>query len=195
MSSILTLANLLTILRLILTPVFVTALYYKNFGYALAIFFVSALTDGLDGLAARALNQKTQLGAMLDPMADKLLLVTAFIVCSLPQFTHLPPIPFWLTTAVISRDIFIVLGALVINMVTGFSSFRPSMPGKVSTVVQLCAITLFLTANAMSCCADSLIWVYYLTFGITVFSGLHYIFHANRLMNEGQNTNAEQPPE
>lgn len=184
MSSILTLANLLTILRLILTPVFVTALYYKNFGYALAIFFVSALTDGLDGLAARALNQKTQLGEILDPMADKLLLVTAFIVCSLPQFSRLPPVPFWLTTAVISRDIFIVLGALAINMVTGFSGFRPSLPGKVSTVVQLCAITLFLTANAISCCADYLIWIYYLTFGITVFSGLHYIFHVNRLMNE-----------
>jgi cardiolipin synthase len=186
MSSILTLANLLTILRLILTPVFVTALYYKNFGYALAIFFASALTDGLDGLAARSLNQKTQLGAILDPMADKLLLVTAFIVCSLPQFTRLSPVPFWLTTAVISRDIFIVLGALVINMVTGFSGFRPSLPGKVSTVVQLGAITLFLTANALGCCVDYLFWVYYLTFGITVFSGLHYIFHANRLMNEDQ---------
>lgn len=184
MSSILTLANLLTILRLILTPVFVTALYYKNFGYALVIFFVSALTDGLDGLAARSLNQKTQLGEILDPMADKLLLVTAFIVCSLPQFSYLPPIPFWLTTTVISRDIFIVLGALVINMVTGFSGFRPSLPGKVSTVVQLGAIILFLTANAMSCCESYLIWIYYLTFGITVFSGLHYIFHANRLMSE-----------
>jgi cardiolipin synthase (CMP-forming) len=146
----------------------------------------------LDGLAARALNQKTQLGEILDPMADKLLLVTAFIVCSLPQFSHLPPIPFWLTTAVISRDIFIVLGALVINMVTGFSGFRPSMPGKVSTVVQLGAIILFLTANAMTCCADYMIWVYYLTFGVTVFSGLHYIFHANRLMSEKQSHDSEQ---
>ncbi|HEX4948715.1 MAG TPA: CDP-alcohol phosphatidyltransferase family protein [Blastocatellia bacterium] len=193
MSSILTLANLLTVLRLILTPVFVTALYYKNFGYAFVIFFVSALTDGLDGLAARSLNQKTQLGAMLDPMADKLLLVTAFIVCSLPQFTQLTPIPFWLTIAVISRDIFIVLGALVINMVTGFSSFRPSLPGKVSTVIQLAAVTLFLTANALSCCADYLIWVYYLTFGITVYSGLHYVFHANRLMNENSTAKSSDP--
>jgi cardiolipin synthase len=193
MSSILTLANLLTVLRLILTPVFVTALYYKNFGYALAIFFVSALTDGLDGLAARSLNQKTQLGAILDPMADKLLLVTAFIVCALPQFTRLAPLPFWLMIAVISRDIFIVLGALVINMVTGFSGFRPSLPGKISTVVQLGAITLFLLANALGCCTEYLSWVYYLTFGITVFSGLHYIFHANRLMNEDQAASVERP--
>ena len=193
MSSILTLANLLTILRLILTPVFVTALYYKNFGYALAIFFASALTDGLDGLAARALNQKTQLGEILDPIADKLLLVTAFIVCSMPRFTSLTPIPFWLTAAVISRDIFIVVGALVINMVTGFSGFRPSMPGKISTVVQLCAIIIFLTVNALGWGTDYLIWVYYLTFGITVFSGLHYIFHANRLMSEDQQAKPEQP--
>lgn len=186
MSSVLTLANLLTILRLILTPVFVTALYYKNFGYALSIFFISALTDGLDGLAARTLNQKTQLGAILDPMADKLLLVTAFIVCSMQRFTVLTPIPFWLTAAAISRDIFIVLGALVINMVTGFSGFRPSMPGKINTVVQLAAITIFLSANAIGCCANYLIWIYYLTFVTTVFSGLHYIFHANRLISKDQ---------
>ncbi|MFN7927514.1 MAG: CDP-alcohol phosphatidyltransferase family protein [Blastocatellia bacterium] len=185
MSTILTLANLLTILRLILTPVFVTALYYKNFGQALGIFFVTALTDGLDGLAARSLNQKTQLGAILDPIADKLLLVTAFVVCTMPRFTQLAPLPFWLTAAVISRDIFIVVGALVINMVTGFSGFRPSLPGKTSTVVQLGAIILFLAANAFGWGQDYLIWIYYLTFGITVFSGLHYIFHANRLMNEG----------
>lgn len=193
MSSILTIANLLTILRLILTPVFVTALYYKNFGYALAIFFASAITDGLDGLAARSLNQKTQLGEILDPIADKLLLVTAFIVCSMPRFTALTPLPFWLTAAVISRDIFIVVGALVINMVTGFSGFRPSIPGKVSTVVQLGAIILFLAANAFGWGTDYLIWIYYLTFGITVFSGLHYIFHANRLMNEDQPPNPGQP--
>ena len=186
MSSILTLANFLTILRLILIPVFVTALYYKNFGYALAIFFASAVTDGLDGLAARALNQKTQLGAILDPIADKLLLVTAFVVCSQKRFTLLDPIPFWLTAAAISRDIFIVVGALIINMITGFTGFRPSLPGKISTVVQLGAVTVFLAANAIGCCANYLNWIYYLTFAITVFSGLHYVFHANQLMNENQ---------
>ncbi len=188
MSSILTLANLLTILRLILTPVFVTALYYKNFGYALAIFVVSAVTDGLDGLAARSLNQKTQLGEILDPLADKILLVTAFVVCSQKRFTMLAPIPFWLTAATISRDIFIVLGALVINMLTGFTGFRPSMPGKISTVVQLACVTVYLSANAFSCCEIYLNWMYYLTFAVTVFSGLHYVIHANHLMNENQGT-------
>jgi cardiolipin synthase (CMP-forming) len=184
MTSVLTLANLLTVIRLVLIPVFVTAVYYKNFGWALAIFFVSALTDGLDGLAARALNQKTQLGAILDPMADKILLVTAFVVLSLPRFTITPPIPFWLTATAISRDVFIVLGALVIN--TGFSRFRPSLPGKVNTVVQLTTIIFFLAANAFNVLAEYLPLAYYLTFGMAIFSGLHYIFHANKVMSESQ---------
>lgn len=186
MTSILTVANLLTIIRFILIPIFVTATYYKDFRWALILFFISALTDGLDGLAARALNQKTQLGAILDPMADKILLVTAFIVLSLPRFTNTQPIPFWLTATTISRDVFIVLGALVINMVTGFSRFRPSWPGKANTVVQIITIIFFLAANAFNILTDYLRLAYYLTFGMAIFSGLHYIFHANKLINDDQ---------
>jgi cardiolipin synthase len=135
-------------------------------------------------LVARALNQKTPLGEILDPMADKLLLVTAFIVLSLPRFTTLPPLPFWLTAAVISRDIFIVLGALVINIVTGFSQFRPSIPGKINTLVQIITIVLFLTANVAHLLEDWLPGVYLLALGMTVFSGLHYLLHVNRLMRK-----------
>ncbi|MCI0664023.1 MAG: CDP-alcohol phosphatidyltransferase family protein, partial [Acidobacteria bacterium] len=148
MSSVLTAANLLTVLRLILIPVFVTTLYYQRFVWALGIFFAAAITDGLDGLLARSLNQKTQLGAILDPMADKLLLVTAFIILSMPRFTITPPIPFWLTATAISRDVFIVLGAVVINISTGYSKFRPSLPGKINTFVQIVMIVVFLAANA-----------------------------------------------
>lgn len=183
MSSVLTVANLLTILRLIMIPVFVTTAYYQNFDYALGVFCAAAITDGLDGLVARAFNQKTQLGAILDPMADKLLLVTAFIILSLPQFTVTPPIPFWLTATAISRDVFIVLGALVINMTTGFSGFRPSLPGKLNTFVQITMIVFFLMANAFNLFARFLPLAFYLTLAITVFSGLHYIWHVNRLMN------------
>ena len=188
MTSILTVANLLTIIRFILIPIFVTATYYKDFRWALLIFFVSALTDGLDGLAARALNQKTQLGAILDPMADKLLLVTAFVVLSLPRFTNTQPIPFWLTATTISRDVFIVLGALVINMVTGFSRFRPSWPGKANTVIQIVTIIFFLAANAFNVFIEYLSFSYHLTFGMAIFSGLHYIFHANQLISDEQKT-------
>lgn len=184
MSTALTVANFLTILRLILIPVFVTALFYQRFGWALSIFLFAAITDGLDGLVARSLNQKTQLGAILDPMADKLLLVTAFIVLSLPRFTFSDPIPFWVTVTVISRDAFIVLGALVINMVTGFSQFRPSLPGKINTIVQIIQIVAFLGANAFNLRFDYLMPLYYLTVSMAVLSGLHYIVHVNRQMSE-----------
>jgi cardiolipin synthase len=184
MSSVLTIANLLTILRLILIPIFVTALFYQRFGLALGVFFIAAVTDGLDGLAARSFNQKTQLGAILDPMADKILLVTAFVTLSLPRFTLTDPIPFWLTATAISRDVFIVLGALVINMTTGFSNFRPSIPGKLNTLVQIVTIVLFLAANAFDHFTRYLPIAFYTTLAMAVFSGLHYIFHVNRSMNE-----------
>ncbi len=195
MSSALTIANLLTILRLILIPVFVTAIYYQRFTLALAVFLVAAVTDGLDGLVARSLNQKTQLGAILDPMADKLLLVAAFVILSLPRFTLTAPIPFWLTAVAISRDAIIVLGAAVINMTTGFSRFRPSIPGKVNTVVQVVMIVFFLAANAFKANAfntlsEYLQVIYYVTLAMAVFSGLHYIAHVNRLIREDQEESA-----
>lgn len=187
MSSILTVANLLTILRLIMIPIFVMALYYQRFIWALGVFIAAAVTDSLDGLVARTFNQKTQLGAILDPMADKLLLVTAFITLSLPRFTNTPPIPFWLTATAISRDVFIVLAALVINMTTGFSGFRPSLPGKFNTFIQIVMIVFFLLANVYTHIAQYLPIVFYATLAMAVFSGLHYILHINRLMNENQN--------
>lgn len=182
MPSALTIANLLTILRLILIPVFVTAIYYQRFIWALGVFFLAAITDGLDGLVARTFNQKTQLGAILDPMADKSLLVTAFIILSLPRFTLTAPIPFWLTAITISRDVIIVLGAAVINMATGFSQFRPSIPGKLNTLVQIVMIVYFLVANAFGMLARYLPIAYYATLAMAVFSGLHYIVHINNLM-------------
>jgi len=186
MPSALTIANLLTVLRLILIPVFVTALYYQQFRSALAVFLVAAVTDGLDGLVARSFNQKTQLGAILDPMADKLLLVTAFVILSLPRFTLTAPIPFWLTAVAISRDVIIVLGAAVINMTTGFRQFRPSIPGKLNTLVQIVMIVFFLVANAFGSLTEYLPVAFYATLAMAVFSGLHYIAHINRLMNEDQ---------
>ncbi|QQS45116.1 MAG: CDP-alcohol phosphatidyltransferase family protein [Acidobacteriota bacterium] len=184
MSSVFTVANILTILRLILIPVFITALFYQRYVWALGFFLIAAVTDALDGLVARSFNQKTQLGAILDPMADKLLLVSAFITLSLPRFTLTPPIPFWLTATAISRDVFIVLGALVINMTTGFSKFRPSLPGKINTLVQIVMIVFFLAANAFDFFPQYLPAVFYIALGMAVFSGLHYIFHVNRLISE-----------
>jgi cardiolipin synthase len=189
-SRIITLPNLLTMFRMVLIPVFVSFLFYQKFGWALAVFVLAGVTDGLDGLFARRFDQKSQLGSILDPIADKLLLVTSFIVLSLPSISPHPrpshfPVPFWVTTAVISRDIFIIVGAVAINIVTGFSGFRPSWPGKVSTAVQIFAITAVLFACVFPQGSGYYLPTIYATvFALAVFSGAHYVFFASKLLNE-----------
>src|SRR5213080_4904869 len=127
-SRIITLPNVLTIFRMALIPVFVSLLFYQRFVWALVAFVVAGITDGLDGLFARRFHQQSPLGRILDPIADKLMLVTSFVVLSMrgvyptPVPKHLP-IPFWVTITVISRDVFILVGAAAINMVSGFRAF------------------------------------------------------------------------
>lgn len=193
-SRIFTVPNFLTVFRMVLVPVFVSALYYQRFGWALLIFMAAGVTDGLDGLLARRFNQKSQLGQILDPIADKLLLVTSFITLSLPSIMepsalvqphprHLP-VPFWVTAAVISRDVFIVVGSAAINIVTGFRGFRPSWLGKINTVVQLVAIVFILIAASFPPLRGYLPTVYTTVFASALISGVHYVFHASRLLNE-----------
>ena len=189
-SRVITLPNFLTVIRMVLIPVFVTLLVYQRFGWALFVFVAAGVTDGLDGLLARNLKQGSELGRILDPIADKLMLVTAFIALS--QHNLLPhplprhfPIPFWVTAAVISRDIFIIVGAAAINIVTGFRGFRPSLLGKASTVVQICAIILVLIAAHVPSVSGYLLpTVYAIVFLLAIASGVHYVFHASRLLNE-----------
>jgi phosphatidylglycerophosphate synthase len=134
-SRIITVPNLLTVFRMVLIPVFVSLLFYQRFALALAIFILAGITDGLDGLLARRFNQKSQLGTILDPIADKLMLVTSFVVLSMravfpqPLPSHLP-VPFWVTIAVISRDVFILVGAAAINVVTDSAGFGHRCSGK-----------------------------------------------------------------
>jgi cardiolipin synthase len=183
MTELVTLANIVTASRMMLIPVFVTFIFYQRFTAALIIWVIAGLTDLLDGFLARKLHQSTSLGVILDPMADKLLLVTAFVVLSMPYF-EFQPIPFWLTTVVISRDVFIVVGALMMFITTGFRRFRPSLPGKLNTLVQLSLITTFLVVNMLGDHTQYLLPLYYLTLAMAIVSGIHYIFHATRLLNE-----------
>ena len=197
-SRIVTVPNILTVIRMILIPIFVICLYYQRFGWGLAIFIWAGVTDGLDGMLARRFDQKSQLGTILDPIADKLLLVTSFVTLSLPSVisrTALPaphenfhlPVPFWVTVAVISRDVFIIVGAATINIVTGFRNFRPSLLGKANTVVQITAIVIILLAAQMPLLRGYLLpTVYFTVFAFAVLSGGHYIFHAARLLGERQ---------
>lgn len=174
-----------------MTPVFVSLLFYERFWWALATFIFAGVTDGLDGLLARRFNQKSNLGRILDPIADKLLLVTSFVVLSLPAISPQPvprhfPIPFWVTAAVISRDVFIIVGATAINIVTGFRNFRPSWLGKASTVVQITAIIYILIATRVPPMQGYLPPVYTTVFFFALASGVHYVFFLSRLLNENK---------
>jgi len=181
---------MLTVFRMVLIPVFVTMLFYQRFIVALAVFVCAGLTDGLDGLLARRFDQRSQLGTVLDPIADKLMMVTAFIVLSMrsifppPVPSHLP-VPFWVTITVISRDVFIIVGAAAINIMTGFLGFRPSWLGKVNTTVQIVAIgAIMFAASVPYYTGYYLPTVYVTVFSLAVLSGLHYIFFASKLLNE-----------
>ena len=189
-SRILTVPNLLTVFRMVLIPVFVTMLFYQRFIVALGVFVCAGLTDGLDGLLARRFDQRSQLGTVLDPIADKLMMVTAFIVLSMrgifpqPVPTHLP-VPFWVTITVISRDVFIIVGAAAINIMTGFRGFRPSWLGKVNTTVQIVAIAAIMFAASVPYYTGYYLPTVYATvFTLAVLSGLHYVFFASKLLNE-----------
>lgn len=189
-SRIITVPNLLTVFRMVLIPVFVSLLFYRRFSFALGVFVLAGVTDGLDGLFARRFNQKSQLGTILDPIADKLMLVTAFVVLSMrsifpqPLPSHLP-VPFWVTVAVISRDVFILVGAAAINIVTGFRGFRPSFLGKVSTTVQIFAIgAIIFAASVPYGTGYYLPTIYTAVFALAVVSGGHYVFFVSRLLNE-----------
>lgn len=142
-----TTANKITILRILLIPFFVVqVLYYVkngNEGYRLAAilsFAIAAICDGVDGYIARRYNQRSELGAILDPLADKLLLVSGIIVLSFEHRPRLETIPLWLTGTIIGRDILVLAGMLVIQMTVGKVKIRPRMVGKVATVLQMVII-------------------------------------------------------
>ena len=199
-SRIITVPNLLTVFRMVLIPVFVTLLFYQRFLLALLAFVVAGVTDGLDGLLARRFDQRSQLGTILDPIADKLMLVTAFVVLSMrsvfpqPVPSHLP-IPFWVTIAVISRDVFIVVGAAAINIMTGFRGFRPSWLGKFNTTVQIIAIAIIMLAASFPYGTGYYLpTLYAVVFALAVLSGGHYVFFASRLLNEDRRQHPAEPP-
>ena len=196
-SRIITVPNLLTVFRMVLIPVFVSLLFYQRFLLALGIFVLAGITDGLDGLLARRFDQKSQLGTILDPIADKLMLVTAFVVLSMrsvfpqPLPSHLP-VPFWVTVAVISRDVFILVGAAAINIVTGFRGFRPSMLGKINTTVQIFAIAAIMFAASFPYATGYYLPTIYATvFTFAVLSGAHYVFFVSKLVNEDRRAEAD----
>jgi cardiolipin synthase len=177
---LLTAANQLTLLRLLLVPVFAICMIYGLPGWALVAFGVAAVTDLLDGLIARWTGQLTTLGAWLDPMADKLLLLTMFVMLSLPGVTP-NRLPVWLTVLVISRDVAIVLTVAVVNLAVARRTFRPSLLGKTATATFLATGVCTLWANYLNVRSTIVDVCVYASLAITLASGAQYALRVIRV--------------
>ena len=182
---ILTVANQLTFLRILAVPVFVLLLLYGYLGWALVVFIGAGATDALDGLIARRANQRTSLGAWLDPMADKLLVVTTFIVLTSPTVDVTNHIPLWLTVLLISRDIVIVGVVAVVNLAIGPRTFRPSALGKAATATYLVVSLVFLYFNWRQERSIFVDLAVYAALALTLVSSFDYFIRMRRLINEG----------
>ena len=180
----LTAANQLTILRMLLIPAFVILLLYGHQGWALITFMVAGLTDLLDGLIARMTGEKTTLGAWLDPMADKLLLVTMFVVLSLPGIGSVNQLPVWFTVLVISRDVAIVATVAVVNLAIGRRTFRPSIFGKIATATYIMTGVVTLYFNYLGRKTNIVSAFVYGSLVITLISAFHYLLQVLRIGRE-----------
>jgi cardiolipin synthase len=178
-----TLPNQLTFLRLGFLPFFIISIHYHEYGWALAILIAAGLTDGLDGLLARSLNQRTALGAYLDPIADKLLLSSSFVVLALNR-----KISWWLATLVLSRDVILLTAATVILVVSGYRQFPPSIYGKATTALQILLVfaVVLLAVTDWTWLQFARNVIGYLVAAFTVFSGFHYCFTVARRLSEHQ---------
>ena len=175
---VLTVANQLTLLRMGLSPLLVVLVLQGELGWALAIFVVAGLTDLLDGLVARRSGQQTTLGAMLDPVADKVLLTSAFIALTWGSGLSVR-IPAWLTVVILSRDAIIIMSVAVVNFTVGRRIFYPSLLGKLCTASQIVTVGVALLANAFGAGAGALRPLVLVTLVLTVTSALHYVYVAS----------------
>lgn len=168
---IFTVPNQLTFLRLGFLPFFIIAIRYGRYDWALALLIVAGLSDGLDGLLARKLNQKTQLGSFLDPIADKLLLSSSYFMLALKG-----KIAWWLAILVLGRDVLILVACAVILLVVGYMTFPPSIFGKLNTTFQvLLVLVVILSALVRNPALQvSRALLIYLVAAFTIISGFHY---------------------
>lgn len=180
--TVLTAANQLTLLRLALVPVFALCMLYGRPGWALVVFGVAGVTDALDGLIARRTGPTT-LGAWLDPMADKLLLATMFVMLTLPGLGLVARVPLWLTVVVISRDVGIILTVAVFNLAVARRTFTPSFLGKVATATYMITGAVTLYANYDPRALPLVDVGIYVTLAITLVSAAEYLYRMTRRVN------------
>ncbi|HLY59708.1 MAG TPA: CDP-alcohol phosphatidyltransferase family protein [Terriglobia bacterium] len=168
----LTAADQITILRLVFIPLFAILEVERKFGWALAVLAIAMVSDSLDGVLARLLHQESPVGVALDPIADKLLMATAFLLLAFRG-----ALPWWITIVVLSRDVALIITALLITLVAGYRPFRPSLLGKVSTFFQMLTIfvAVYSQARASSPAEFAVHLSVYFTLGFTLASAFHYL--------------------
>ena len=172
------LPNYITLVRIVLIPFFINLMIYGYYRLALAVFVAACLTDALDGLIARVTNSITDLGALLDPIADKLLILSSFVTLVL-----LGMLPVWLVIIVVSRDVTLVLGSLVIYYLGHELKARPSFIGKSTTALQLLVVTLSLVLKAFG---KEIAWMevlHWTTAVVTMASGIQYVLRGTRIVS------------
>lgn len=171
-----TVPNCISLSRIIIIPFFLWLLMSGKSTAALIVFTAAALTDLLDGMAARILRQKSKLGALLDPAGDKLLMTAALIGLSIPNLDLPNSIPLWLTTLIIGRDLFIVGSAFILYKTRGQNRFPPSFLGKITTFTQMSLLVLILLLNAVNKTSGALLWAFILTAVLTLLSWMQYCY-------------------
>lgn len=165
------LPNSLTILRILLIPLFIGLLLHEQHNYALGVIILAGITDALDGTIARMANQRTKLGAYLDPLADKLLLTASFATLAM---IHL--VPLWVAILVVSRDLILLVGTLLAKLTDLRLDITPTIWGKATTVLQLAYVILLLLFSALQLDLRSLELLLYPMAGLTLVSGFHYLY-------------------
>ena len=178
-SSTINLPNIITVTRILLTPLFVIFLLKGMFDFALIVFTLSSLSDGLDGLIARYFNQRTELGAYLDPLADKLLMTTSYV-----SLAVLMIVPSWLTVIVISRDVLIALGFVLFALTGKQVEVRPSILGKCTTGTQFVTIILILLRIRFPLLAETIRVLCWVTAALTLTSCFHYVYIGLNVLQE-----------
>jgi len=179
-----TLPNVITLLRILLTPLLVWLLLDHRMKQALLVFLIAGFSDGLDGLIARVFHQKSKLGAYLDPLADKLLLVSYFILLG-----HMEKIPYWLVIITVSRDAIIVLGIVTLMLHQLRVEIKPLVLSKLNTLLQLLTIFVVLSSVYFVPPPWGLMLLFTITAMLSVASGLHYILRGIRLWEAQRGNN------
>lgn len=182
-----TIANWLTVLRIILIPVFVSLLIYRELSWALALFLMAVVTDMLDGFVARR-TQVTALGSFLDPLADKLLLVSAFVILPIVS-----PVPVWVAVVVVSRDVIIALGYLVLSLNWGATQIQVRPLGKLTTFIQSLCVAGTIVGMLLSAEAQGIRILAYGAALITGASAVDYILQGIYRANQMSEQNKEGP--